>query len=213
MKKEFTMKQLTKRGFIRKEDEDFRDDGNKFKTYYYKGLRITYLKSYGEYYLAIHLPDGNYIYDDYKDKDWYKLADEYNGCTKIDPDKVIENCEIIIRGIVELEEEINQQEKPDLDLLYLVKNQEIEMAEKVLNDFKSGNYIWEIENEYECKWTMDSVRHLQKEVDRLKDKQFYDMGIKDLRQLANNLEKYNYLYLREDDYYIKKLKKVMGEDI
>lgn len=213
MEKQFTMRELLKRGFIRLEDEDFRDDGNKFKVYYYKGLRITYLKSYGEYYLSIDLPYGDYIYDDYKNKPWYKLTDEFNGCDNVDPDKVIENCEAIIKGLKELQDEITKEEKADLDLLYLVKAQEIEMAEKVLNDFKSGNYIWNISGKYELEWAIDAVKSLEKEVLRLKDKEFYNLPLRELRTLNNQLEKHNYLYIKEDNYYIKKLKKIMEEDI
>ena len=40
--KEFTLRELTKRGCIRIKEEDFTDDGNRFKILTYKNLRISF---------------------------------------------------------------------------------------------------------------------------------------------------------------------------
>jgi hypothetical protein len=215
MNKEFTIKELTKRGCIRDKGEDFRDDGHKFKICYYKGLRISYLKAYERYYISIRIPEhGDYIFEDYKDKEWYKLADEFNGYDSTpDGDKIIENCEAIIKGIKELQDEIAKEEKPDLELFYMVKAQEIEMAEKVLNDFKSGQYIWKIKEEYRIKYVIQAVKGLEEEIYRVRNREFTDLSLKELRRLRQQLNEFSYLYIRENDYYIKMLKEYMKEDI
>ncbi len=41
-----------KYGFIRTPENDFSDDGNRFKAYDYKGIEFSYLKAYGEVYLS-----------------------------------------------------------------------------------------------------------------------------------------------------------------
>ena len=43
---------LTSYGFIRREDLDFKDDGNSFKGYEYKGIIFSYLNFHGDMYLS-----------------------------------------------------------------------------------------------------------------------------------------------------------------
>lgn len=49
---ERTVLNFKKYGFIRTPEKDFKDDGNSFKCYDYKGIRFSYLKSDGNVYLA-----------------------------------------------------------------------------------------------------------------------------------------------------------------
>lgn len=86
---------LIKYGFKRNSENDFVDDGNHFKFYCYKGLPISYLKSEGEYYLDLRLDYIGVKYEEYKED--LKILEEFNGCTNIDIEKLIKNCEYIIK--------------------------------------------------------------------------------------------------------------------
>ena len=109
MEKGFTIRELTARGWTRREDLDFRDDGNKFKVFEYKnGLLASYTKVNGDYYLSLRLDylDG-LSYDEYSKMDSYELTNEFNGVPEVDADKVTENAVKIMEEYNKVLEEVN----------------------------------------------------------------------------------------------------------
>ena len=212
MEKEFNLRELTKRGCIRQKDKDFSDDGNRFKMLSYKNLEISYLKDGGDYFLSIRIPYSgeNYIYDDYKNKEWYKNCDKYNYCSSIDPDDVIRICEEAIKGIEELE----SQPKEEIDTTKMEerKQKEIELAEKALEDFRNSNVIYEIKSEYQVKWLLDYYRSLKDNVERLKNMDFNKMEYKNLKEKRNFFNQYHYIDIKKDDFYITQLYKAINKE-
>ena len=96
-------------GFIRREDLDFTDDGARFTAYEYNGLVITKTTYRGEYFISIridYLTDVNFVYDDYKDKEWYKLCDKFNGVYEINIDELRATITLIKAHIECLKEEV-----------------------------------------------------------------------------------------------------------
>ena len=205
MEKEFNLRELTKRGCIREKDKDFSDDGNRFKMLSYKNLEISYLKDGSDYFLSIRIPYSgeNYIYDDYKDKEWYKNCDKYNYCSSVDPDDVIRICEEAIKGIEELESQ--PREEIDTTKMEIQKQKEIELAEKALEDFRNSNVIYEIKSEYRVKWLLDYYRSLKSNIERLRNMDFKKMEYKNLKERRNHFNKYHYIDIKKDDFYIKEL--------
>lgn len=55
---------LTKYGFIRREDIDFNDDGNRFKGYEYHGIVVTYIRYQDHAYINFRY-DYDPIYEGY----------------------------------------------------------------------------------------------------------------------------------------------------
>lgn len=212
MKKEFTMKELLKRGVIREDDQDFRDDGNKFKGYSYNGLKITYLKPRNEdyYYLDIHI---NYYekHLQYSDipQELFKLADEFNGCNHIDPDKFIENCETIIKCLAEVEEKVNKEleVKPDTTPLKEQAIKEIELANKIIKEFKASEVIYKLDTRYEAGTALNYLHSLEKEVEYLASVEYDLMENYEIRNLLSHLKEYNYIKIKESNFYIEQLKK------
>ena len=211
---EFNLRELTKRGCIREKDKDFSDDGNRFKILSYKNLEISYLKDGGDYFLSIRIPHTgeNYIYDDYKDKEWYKNCNKYNYCQSIDPDDVIRICEEAIKGIQELE----SQPKEEIDTTDLEKRkqEEILMAQRAINEFKESNVIYDIKSEYQVKWLLDYYHSLESKIKRLQDMDFNKMEYKNLKEKRNFFKEYGYINIKseEDDFYIKSLYKAINKE-
>lgn len=211
--KEFSLRELTKRGCIRQKDKDFSDDGNRFKMLSYKNLEISYLKDQGDYFLSIRVPyqGENYIYDDYQDKEWYKNCDRYNYCSSIDPDDVIRICEEAIKGIEELESQ--PREEIDTTKMEERKIKEIEMALKVLEDFRNSNVIYTIKSKYQVESLLDYYHSLEREVQRLQELDFSKLEYNNLKHERNLFNNYGYIIIKEDDFYIRQLYKAMkGEE-
>ena len=91
---------FSKKLFERREDMDFKDDGTRFRFYFYKGvLPVSTTTGFGNLYCAIRLDYLGKKYADYKVDD--AILDEFNGiptaeaCAK--KEKFIENCEYIAK--------------------------------------------------------------------------------------------------------------------
>jgi len=178
----------------------------------YKNLSISYLKDGGDYFLSIRIPYSgeNYIYDDYKDSEWYKNCDKYNYCSSIDPDDVIRICEVAIKEIEKLESQ--PREKIDTTKMEIQKQKEIELAQKALDDFRNSNVIYEIKSEYRIKWLLDYYHSLEENIERLKKMDFKKMEYKDLKYKRNFFNEYHYIDIKKDDFYIRELYKAINKE-
>ena len=81
----FTSRPLNK-FLTRTPDRDFSDDGTKFTTYTYRGLRVTYAAAEGKVYLDADAPGDipyNFVY---KYKEFYHAASQFNGVLNTDPE-------------------------------------------------------------------------------------------------------------------------------
>ena len=206
--KEFNLRELTKRGCTRREEKDFRDDGTKFKVLEYKGIEISYTKSEGEYFLSIRLD----YYSrglEYRDipTELFKLADEYNGCYEIDPDKVIENLEIINKGLEEVENKINKELETKLDTTPLKERseKEIELGKKAISDFKSSEVIYNITSEWDLKNSIRHLRSIEEDIKKLEETNWDELENKEIRHRLISLEEYGSIKLKETSYSIESL--------
>lgn len=129
---------LLKNGFTRREDLDFTDDGARFTAYEFNGMIITKTTYDGEYYISVrvdYLRGFHFIYDDYSNKDWYKLCDEFNGTREVNVDKLKHNINIIRKGVEELEEEI-KNDPIDVELIEESLNRELKEVCDFINEYK-----------------------------------------------------------------------------
>lgn len=214
MEKEFSLRELTKRGCIRVKEEDFSDDGNRFKILTYKNLRISYLKDQGDYFLSIRVPyqGENYIYEDYKDKEWYKNCDKYNNCSSIDPDDFINILETALSEIAKLESQ--PREEIDTTDLEKRKQEEIAIMEKALKDFKDSNVIYTIESLYQIRTLFDYYHSVERTIERLKNMDFSKLEYNKLKHKRNLFNEYGYIEIKsvEENFYTRQLyKAIRGE--
>lgn len=212
MQKEFTVRELTTRGWKRREDLDFRDDGTKFKGFESpEGLPLTYTKANGEYYLSLRVDYLNELtYHEYSKMESYSLCDEFNGVEEVDPDKLTQNAAQIMREYNELVAEINNY---TVDMQKLVKSaeKELEIVYRVL--FNSNLGIDDLENvdTYEMNRLIDYRKSLKRQAEsmlnRLATEQYTQ---KELRNLEENLDKYGYLTINEkDSFYIREIRRIV----
>ena len=207
--KEFNLRELTKRGCTRREEKDFRDDGTKFKVVYYNDLEITYTKYENEYFLSIHINyyDRHLQYEDVP-KELFKLADEYNGCYEVDPDKVIENAKIISEEMKKVEEKVNKEleVKPDTRPLIERSLKEIMIGTRALEEFKNSETIYKMTSEWEIKDALEDLHSLEDNVKYLKEMNWDDLENYEIRNKLASLKSSKYIKIEGiEDFYIKEL--------
>lgn len=206
--KEFTLRELTKRGCARREEKDFRDDGTKFKMVQYKDLLISYTKYEGEYFLSIRIDyyERHLQYQDIP-SELFKLADEFNGCYDIDPDKVIENCETISKGLAEAEEKLEKElpVKPDTTPLKEQAIKEINLAKEIIEKFKASEVIYKLETRYEAGSALNHLHSLEEDIEDLASKEWDQLDKYEIRDKLNEIKEYGYLKISKDNYDIKQL--------
>lgn len=112
MAKRFTLKRTL---FVRHPEEDFNDDGNEFRIYYYKDkLPISVCTYDGDIYLAMRPDYLGYNWKDYQED--YKVLDKYNGVYNvynIDKEQLEEDCEAMyqkycVEKPAQIEEAVSQ---------------------------------------------------------------------------------------------------------
>ena len=207
--KEFTLRELTKRGCTRREEKDFRDDGTKFKVVYYNDLEITYTKWEGEYFLAIHIDyyDRHLQYEDIP-QELFELANEFNGCYEVDPDKVIENAKIISEEVKKVEEKINKEleVKPDTRPLIERSLKEIMIGTRVLEEFKNSETIYKMTSEWEIKNALNYYHCLERNIKYLKEMNWDDLENYEIRNKLASLKSSKHIKIEGiEDFYIKEL--------
>ena len=168
MEKEFTVRELTARGWKRREDLDFRDDGTKFKGYESpEGLPLTYTKANGEYYLSLRIDylDG-LTYHEYSKMESYKLQDEFNGVEEVDPDKLTQNAAQIMREYKAIVAEMNNY-TVDMQKLVKAAEKELEIVYRVLYDSNVGIDDLENVDSYDMKRLIDYRRSLKDQAEKI----------------------------------------------
>ena len=197
-------------GFNRREDLDFEDDGNHFKGYDYKGLPITTLRSDGSTFLAIREDylDNNFTFDDWRETEEYKLTDEFNYCSEVDLDKLIENCERVMKKIDEMNKQV-ASEKIDTSEAKERIAEEIIMVRSLICEVKMNLEWWNL-RDYDLKRAANMLRSEERTLKRLQDLDFDSMEIKQKRAIVQNCRKYGYVEFKKDDYYARELRALMA---
>ena len=213
-----TIKSLTKAnaakyGFEVREDLDFNDDGNHFRGFAYKGLQITQCRSQGETYLAIRVDylnsENSFTYEEWRNTEECRLANEFNGCSEVNVEKLVENCERIIAKINELNNQV-KDEVIDVSELSCKAIDEIFYAQSVVDDFKA-NYKWYERNEYEVKRLSRYLKSMIDEIDRAKAKvnTMTSLSRKEKKELVERFKNYEYVVIKADDFYLKEMKEAL----
>lgn len=105
---------MTKYGFIRRESEDFSDDGNRFTGYTISSnsrLRVTKLVSDGRAYLSADMNGNKLDYTEYSKLPHYSCVWDYNGydldkLTEADLIKFYNDCVAYEKEYIELESKV-----------------------------------------------------------------------------------------------------------
>ena len=211
-KKEFTTRELTKRGWKRREDLDFRDDGTKFKVFEYtNGMIASYTKGYGYYYLALRIDYLNdLVYEEYSKMDSYKLADEFNGVTEIDANKVCENAKILMEEYNKKVAEVNKH-TVDIQKLVNVAEEELRLVYNILNESNIGIDDLEAFSDYEVK-RLREYRNIIKRCaeNKLSKLTAGEYTAKELRNFEYRLNRCGYLTINENDsFYIREIRNII----
>ncbi len=199
-------------GFVRREDLDFSDDGNRFRGFEYKGMPITTLRSHDETYLSIrvdYLENKSFTHNEWYKTEEYKLCDEFNGVGEFDLDKLIENLEKVIAKVNELNEKANNEEI-NIDEVKKAAKNEIEMAKKVIDDF-TNNFKWFLPsvNTYKISSLKNYMTSLLGRIDKLENTDFDNLPIRRKKEYVERLNTYGYVEIAETNFYIEELKEAI----
>lgn len=102
--KKLTKVNASKFGIEIREDLNFKDDGNYFRGFSYKGMPMTQCYFDGNCYLAIRV---DYLKNKFSYRDWmkteeWKLCDKFNGVSEFNMEDLIETIEKIIAKVDEM---------------------------------------------------------------------------------------------------------------
>lgn len=104
--------------FTRKPEWDYAYDGIRYKFYMYKDvLPLSYARYEDRFYLSIELERLGMRYDQFRDMRF--ILDTFNGCTEIDKEKLIENCECALKCYNAF---MNEEEPEEFETNGLEKN-------------------------------------------------------------------------------------------
>jgi hypothetical protein len=198
-------------GFERREDLDFSDDGNRFRGFEYRGMPITTLRADGETYLCIRVDylENSFTWNEWAETEEYMLCDEFNGVSDFDLDELIENLEKVIAKVNEMNAKA-KTEDVDTSMVELALVAEVEMAEKAIEDFKA-NFDWFNSESYVTKRYIDYAKSLQRMVDGIKKLDFNTLGRREKVEFIERYEKYGYVKISENDFYMSQLKEAMNK--
>lgn len=194
-----------------REDLNFTDDGNHFKGFEYKGLPITTLRADDRTYLCIRRDylQNDFTYEDWKQTEEFNLEWEFNGVNEIDLDKLVENCEAILKKMDELNAKCRGEE---LDLTPLKKRLLVERdkVELALAEARCSVRWWKLKpyqlaDAKGCYTALE--RNLEEICTTLKEVESYTCNRK--RNLVQKVEKYGYAFVAENCYWIEKMKDFM----
>lgn len=163
---------LTSYGFIRTPENDFSDDGNHFKCYTYKGIRVSYLKYKGEVYISGSASGIGLNYEEYSSLPHYRALDKLNG---VDESEVTpESIEQLKKDIEAFMEEVNNFEVKEVSDQEIVeyfeqvkakKEMDFNKAMALLNDVPVEN-IFNNLSKYELQSIKDYIQSERKAISR-----------------------------------------------
>lgn len=162
--------------FVRREDLDFSDDGNRFRGFSYKGLPITTLYSDGCVYCDVrpdYLQYKGVPWEMWKETEEYKLCDKYNGTSElIDLEDLANICDRVLAKLDSMAAEMNNMDcsEQKSKVWEVLKKEESELKEFIekaegFNFFKSfmDNKI----SDFDIKKAKDYLSSLKKDYARI----------------------------------------------
>lgn len=170
-------------GIERAEQYDFEDDGNHFKGYIYKGIPLTQCvsKKYGTFLsIRVDYTSHNFTWEDWSRTEEYRLTEEFNGCSEVDLDKLVDNLERITAKVEELDNsvEVDRYELEEARQKTITEIREVKARLKIVQEGAPKKW-WEL-REYDLKRARDYMVSLKKNIDREQKKvdEIYDESIR-----------------------------------
>lgn len=164
-----------------REDLNFSDDGNRFRGFDYKGMPITTLRADNETYLSIRVDylHNNFTYNEWRGTEEWKLADEFNGVSEIDLDKLIDNLEKVIAK-VDVMNKAAETESIDMTDVKEKAASQVKKIDAAINKAKSIDW-WKMQD-YELRQIKDYMTSLVRDKLRLINTDFDNLSIRDKKE-------------------------------
>ncbi len=201
----------TKYGIEVREDLNFEDDGSYFRGFCYKGMPMTQCRSEGTCYLAIRVDylNNEFTYDDWHKTAEYSLCNKYNGVNSFDIEELIQDVEKIIAKVDELNTAA-MNEVIDTAPLREAMEREIAYHESIVEAFKA-TFKWYKASSYELKSLADYLKSEESNIARTKEaiNEIESRSHRVKKEMTQRLEKYGYVALEDNGFYISQMKSAM----
>lgn len=164
-----------------REDLNFSDDGNRFRGFDYKGMPITTLRADNETYLSIRVDylHNNFTYNEWMGTEEWKLADEFNGVSEIDLDKLIDNLEKVIAKVDAMNKAAETESIDMTDVKGKAASQ-VKKIDAAINKAKSIDW-WKMQD-YELRQIKDYMTSLVRDKLCLINTDFDNLSIRDKKE-------------------------------
>jgi len=206
--------ELKKRGFVRRKDLDFEDDGNHFKGYELNGIEYSYLYADGDIYLDehIHYYELGAEYEDWKKQPESSYVGEFNGVSlnlALDNvDKIVENNSKINEGINNLKNYL-ANEVIDMTRIDSYKDRvlfEEKNTKDILEDYKQRfSGLWFTLDKYEVNRVADYMKSIERYIKLLEQRKLEKIT----RRVIVQFEQRKYVKVKEDCFYVRELKEIL----
>lgn len=212
--KSLTEANIKKFGIKREADKDFTDDGNRFRGFSYKGIMMSQCRSEGETYLSVRIDYDNYDfhYDEWFDSEEHKLADEFNGVSEVNVDKLIENIEKIIIRVEALDKHAKKNvNKFDMTEVIEEAQWEIANAEAVIENAKKVEF-WKMEN-HDLSQICTAINSVEKAITFIKECDFSKLSYKQKYDYTERVKKgmaiHHALSMNQEYSYVNRIESII----
>ena len=215
------------RGFARRVEFDFKDDGNSFTGWSYRGLPITQLRSDGQTYFCFRVDYLNehssvpvkFTWYDWMQTEGYKMADKWNGVDELPTtmDEIASVGDKIISCIEELNAKVEKEEVSVGPIISKLLEEECYFAKEYAK-ITLVDLFDERLSEYDVKILRDyskSIYAYCKQAQKMRvDIKAGKFSKKSLKELSQKLDKYGYVSNNASDcYYVKRCYEIINEKL
>ena len=211
----FNARSFAKFGFVRDESKDFSDDGARFRCWMYNGVRVSYTTCCGEVFISPSFSTykKNFTYEDFRNAmDNLGLEpDCYNGIENdrdfIDLCYLAEQIDATLKLIDELEEKFSKPE-PIAEAARSRKAFEEGMLAAAMRTIEKVDWLHFDGNG--TRYKVENLRTWYRDFERRMEK-LQAIDLDDAHKVNSKFYKYGYLEVREGDFYLRELSKVLGK--
>ena len=218
----FTAAQFSKFGFERDAENDFSDDGNRFKAYKYGSVRVTYLSAHGEVYISAHVSEQirernlNVTHEEYYKtlRERHVDPDLYNGVANgkdaIDLNVLIEEIGKALMILDELDAKASEDDELSVEVVARI-SEERNMLTAAMSKIENVDWLHWTKPEG-CYYELQDLRNWHEAFERkLGELDAIERGDGGHSHKVNaRFRQYGYVVEKDDGYYVKNVERVLA---
>lgn len=105
---------------------------------------------------------------------------------------------------------LQKKEEIDMTAVKVKVEEEIKMAQEVVDDFKKNFEWWNVSSNYQLTRMADYLKNTVKTIERAKHTDFDNMSRVQKKQHVERLENYGYVVIMNDDFYLREMREAIA---